>query len=196
MRKISELCLLAVVMVLLTGGDLFAQGKPLRFGMGVGLGKEVNIMSPNQAPSPYVSADFPSLYFPVDFSSFRLEPEIGLFSYFVGTAGDRSTVLPLGLGVFWRHEREKIDFHLGIRFGISFWWLRDTSDGDIEVGTKHDLTVGPAAGAEYFFTENLSGGGEAQLLYSHVGHLYTFGYDQSEANLVKTKTLLLLKWYW
>ena len=56
-----------------------------------------------------------------------------------------------------------------------------------------DLFLGPAVGAEYYFSERFSLGGEAQLMFTAIGQ--EDDDDDGSASLLQTGAILVVRWY-
>lgn len=114
-----------------------------------------------------------SIYLPITFSSFRIEPEVGLFRSSVSNDEadfeSSATLLQLGTGVFVLRPMGGTTFYYGGRVGITRFSMDVSSGGDDEEESSTNFFVGPALGGEYMFGENFSLGGEAQLMFTSVG---------------------------
>lgn len=99
----------------------------------------------------------PTYYAIINTSSGKLEPSIG---YFGMKDGENSmNMLSLGLGLLKNtYQGEKIQSYVGIR---TVYARMSIDDGDSE--TVFGLS--PVSGAEYFFNENFSVGGETRFTF-------------------------------
>lgn len=197
MKTISVILLLGAAF-LLSFNLLYAQEEKTRVGFGVSIGKETMIIEEGTA---FTLFDFPSFYMPILISrQFRLEPWIGLYRY-SRTVEDRKNsymLFSLGCGIFSMKDKGKVDIYYGARFGlvhISYSYKYSSNDyNEDDEDSKTDFYIGPAIGGEYFFTDHLSLGGEAQLSYAFIDQLGHNDKDVSES-LISSKTLIFVRWY-
>ena len=198
MKKASLILLFGTAFFLMSN-LLHAQEKAARFGIGVSMGKEVLGFEDGGLVTVF---DFPSFYMPILISPrFRLEPEIGLWRYSgSGKNWEESyTILSLGCGIFPMTKKGKVYIYYGARFGLirisysaEYSWNGHTESDD---DSKTDFHVSPAIGGEYFFTDHLSLGGEAQLNYIFVGQVDDDDDDDVSESLIRSKTLIFVRWY-
>ena len=168
-----------------------------RVGLGVSLGKEIIPAEEDWVLSLF---DFPSFYVPVAVSPrFRLEPEIGLYrhSYSEDDSDYSNTILRFGCGAFAVRDKGKADIYYGARLGLerssySHEWTWDGQREEIK-RSRTDLGIAPTFGGEYFLSEHLSFGGEAQ-----VGLSLLVKEDVEEdvsSSDMGTSTRLFVRWY-
>ena len=197
MKKVSLILLFGTAFFLISN-LLYAQEKETRLGVGVSLGKESLLIDEDAILTLF---DFPRFYIPIITSpQFRFEPEIGLYRY--SRSGDdwesSYMILSLGCGIFPMTHKGKVYIYYGARLGLvrisyssEYTWNGHTeSDED----SKTDFYIGPTIGGEYFFTDHLSLGGEAQLNYTFIGQ-FDNGDDDVSESLISSKTLIFVRWY-
>ena len=168
--------------------------KATRIGIGVGIGKDFAIFDDGELTSLPIS--YSIVYFPKDVSSkLRIESEIGFWSYFFSRNNRKSssTNFRLGFGILPTIRKEKIIVYYGIRLGAIFRSNTNKQNNEIEYESKTDLRIGPCIGVEYFLSDHLSFGGEAQLNYILFGQ-YDKNSDISESTFANS-TLISLRWY-
>ena len=202
MRKAS-LVLLVGIALFLVPNLVCAQAKGSSFGFGASMGKEV---LPIEYGRLATVLDFPSFYMPIHISpGFRIEPEIGLWRYSYsrkdGTDWESSySVFSLGFGIFPVINKGKVHIYYGARLRListstssAYSWNGHTESDD---ESKTDVSIGPAIGGEYFFTDHLSLGGEAQLNYTSIGQFDDDDDDQDVSeSIISSKTLFFVRWY-
>ena len=157
-----------------------------RFGFGVSV-------NPSRIASPVVGDDFTtafypapvSIYLPITFGGFRLEPEVGVsrvaysseITFFGGEDEDTAEVesaltsLQIGTGAFFLQPVESGAFYAGARGGLLITSISQEYSGfpsEFEAPEIDESGTGffiaPAVGGEYFFGEHFSLGLEAQLM--------------------------------
>ncbi len=152
-----------------------APNEQTRIGIGIGLEPTRLFLTSSATIS---SAIVPvSLFMPISFgSSFRLEPEFGMYKYSRESSSGSSTssadgsVLRIGAGaLFILTSGENYNLYLGPRVGLYFASSESASGSSSMKMSETDFTVGIAVGSEYFVTPHLSFGGEAQLNYVSFG---------------------------
>ncbi len=154
-----------------------AQAQDTQIGLGVGLGEGL------------------SIYVPIDFGTFRIEPQLGLSmtSSESGSVEQSRTTLVLGTGIF--KEGATISntvLYYGGRIGIAQESRSvETPAGDTD-DSSTDLFLGPAVGAEYYFSERFSLGGEAQLMFTSFGEE---GDDDVSSSQFQTQGVFFVRWY-
>jgi hypothetical protein len=176
----------------------------MRFGFGVALGKEI---LPAEG-YPICMLDFPSFYVPIIFTpNIRIEPSFGLVKYSASNTdwSDSYTLMDIGFGIFLLKWYGPVNLYFGGRVGMfktsykseyTDWEGNEQTDE----GKQTNMYFGPAIGGEYFFTSNLSLGGEIQFIYVKMG---TWDYgdenggedDDYSESMMKTKTLFFIRWY-
>jgi len=137
-----------------------------------------------------------TIYVPITFGSFRIEPEFGIFRT-SSSSGDSDfssseTVLQLGTGLFGLKRVNQTQIYYGIRVGMT----RVSSSSKFS-GTKNDdsrtnIYFSPATGAEYLFSDHFSLGGEMQLVYLSLGS--SDGSDAS-GSIIRTRGLFFSRWH-
>lgn len=198
MKKIKFIQLVVVILTLISM-QISAQEQENSIGFGVSLGKEIFA----EEGLILTVFDFPSFYIPVIISTgFRIEPEIGLYRYSVSDDFWKQSysIFAMGCGFFSMTHKEKVDIYYGMRIKLRrisssyefqySWYGYQESEKD--KSSKTDVYIGPAVGGEYFFSRNLSIGGEIQLNYVFLGH---WDDNNSSASEIKTNTLIFLRWY-
>ena len=110
------------------------------------------------------------LYLPIEFAGLMIEPQISYFGQQIEVDYDNSqygddyktqySYTQLTIGIFKpTKEREKTRLYGGIRIGKS--WSKYDIGNDSEI--DDNLILSPTIGAEFYFTETFSFGGEGQL---------------------------------
>ena len=169
-----------------------AQQNP-RFGLGVGLSSGAIGGGGTEIIESYLSPA--SIYVPITFTTFRLEPEIGIFrvSQESGDFSTSSTLFQLGTGVFILRPEGNTAFYYGARVGIT----RLSSSTDTAIGENESSSlnffVGPATGGEYFFSDNFSLGGEGQLIFTSVGD--DDDDEDDSTSILRTRAIFFFRWY-
>lgn len=186
--------MLLVVTSFYLSNFLHAQEEGNRIGFGVSLGKEIIDLD----GGALTLFDFPSFYLPISISSrFRLEPEIGYYHY-SGSDEDwkvSETIISGGCGIFFMTRKEKVNIYFGARLGImstSSSWEYSWNGQEKDKDSKTDFFIGPALGGEYFFTKNLSLGGEIQVNYINLGQ---WSDSDGSESVIRTKSLIFIRWY-
>lgn len=179
MKHVRIFSLIALVAALTT---VDVQAQDTRIGLGVGV--------------TGVSSGAAAIYVPIDFGSFRIEPEFGLrrFSSEQGDVEASETSIILGTGVFAEGATvANTVIYYGGRVGIARYSESiETPAGDNDESVT-DLFLGPAVGAEYYFSERFSLGGEAQLMFTAIGQ--EDDDDDGSASLLQTGAILFVRWY-
>lgn len=153
--------------------------------------------SANMTPKRLV---FTSIYLPIHVSdNFKIEPELGFTDYSAsyssyGESGKQSNSgLKLGIGLFKKKPIEQTQVYYGIRLGIiqekeKYSYSGYYSESD---NTTHKY-IGPAFGAEHFFSPAFSFGGETQIIYT----VYDTGESDVDFTSLDNTVHLFLRWYW
>ncbi len=146
-----------------------------------------------------------NLYFPVAFGQrLLLEPEVGFTTgkqtvKVLGIDQEfKGTIWRLGIGVFYRFPATD---DLRVYLGPRFKWIRTSAYEDD--GTERtefaetDVSIGAAAGGEYFFSSHFSLGGEAQFNYIDLGEPDVEVGDLVDLRrrIFTTDTLVMIRWY-
>ena len=156
---------ISMVMIMLGMNSIFAQLNT------IGLGLEFHAY-----PSIFmVEGTFQEgyglgLYLPIDVAGFMIEPQVSYFDQQIEVDYDDSqygedyktqfSYTQLTVGVFKLAEiREQTRIYGGIRIGKS--WSKYDFGNDSEI--DDNLILSPTIGAEFYFTETFSFGGEGQL---------------------------------
>ncbi len=137
-----------------------------------------------------------SIFVPIDFGSFRLEPQLGfrMMSSESGNVDRSSTTLILGTGIFAEGaEVANTVIYYGGRLGIVQNSEKvETPAGETDESTL-DFFLGPAVGVEYFFSDRFSLGGEAQLIFTMFGE--EDDEDDTSASQLQTQGTFFVRWY-
>ena len=192
MRSVKIL-ISAIIIICIAGTSTYAQEQD-RVGIGFGYsssgalgiaGSKLNI---DDIISPV------SIYLPMTFGNFRLEPEIGYVRS--SASGDEQNItfstFQLGTGLFALNRiSDKTNFYYGGRLGF----IRQSSEialGEFDIDTESDSStnffLGPAMGAEHMLGDHFSVGGEAQLLYTSIDNE-----DEIDTSLIQTRATLFLR---
>lgn len=168
------------------------------FGLGVAMGKEPVIWWWDVENISYL--DFPSFYMPIQVNRFfRIEPQFGYYKFdFQYDDGDQDkiSVIDTGIGAFYTWWFGPVDLYFGGRFGWQFWKYYEDWWGSIDKQKRTDFYWGPAIGGEYFFSRNLSIGGEIQFQFIDYGPFIEDSVpDESDFKAWKSKTLFFIRWF-
>jgi hypothetical protein len=177
-----------------------------KLGLGVAIGKEVYSVGEMSDPVPEIkTVDFPSIYIPIRIApNIRVEPEIGFFRYSVESVTDQTfTLLLYGAGVFFLQNIGAVDLSWGVRFNLMNETYHVSGAGVDQTVKRKDTIYGPALGGEYFFTPNLSLGGEVQFNLMTLGELKFEGdganagedNEKVKSKIMRTKPLVFVRWY-
>lgn len=174
---------------------------PWKLGIGISLNQVLADLDEESAFAIPIN----NLHFPVAFGEhLLLEPEVGMTrgKQTVEVLGIRqefrATIWRLGIGIFYRFPAtEDLRVYLGPRFK----WMRTTASEDD--GTEKtefaetDISIGAAAGGEYFFSSHFSLGGEAQFNYIDLGEPDVEIGDVVDLRrkIFTTDTLVMIRWY-
>lgn len=143
-----------------------------RIGLGTSLGSDM-----------LVTGDLDWMLLPVSFSNFyipmtiadmiTIEPEFGYFRYGSSESDHdyeaSNDLIRFGMGLFYTPILGRTALHFGIRFGIISYSSKYSEEGFSDEQSKTDFFIGPAVGAEYFFSDQFSLGAEVQLNYIDIG---------------------------
>jgi hypothetical protein len=130
---------------------------------------------------------------------FRIEPEIG-FNYFNDKDSElEDKSISLGLGGVGMYQRGKTNIYGGFRFEYSKFSneYKGSFSGDVETEETNRIAIGPAIGAEFFFGQHFSIGGEIGIKYMNfntTNSQYPDGED-SKQDCITTDTGLLCRFY-
>jgi hypothetical protein len=202
MKRISSVLLFGAIFLLAASplhGLEESPQKPTRVGIGVPFGRKLVLIEDDEFI--FQPTGFSNIYIPILLQSkFRLEPEFGLWRYsYSRDNGNESssayTSLRVGFGFFPLTQRGKVTLYYGLRLGITRTSSSWESDGDSDDASKTDFYIGPGFGGEYFFTDHLSLGGEAQMNYISVGQWSDEDADISRS-VISNNTLVFLRWYY
>ena len=190
MKKFMYFLLSVAVTAMLTV-PLYAQDGT-RIGLGVSLtasGGSVDLFETVLSPA--------SIYVPITFGKFRIEPEFGIFRVSSESGGDfprssTSTVLQFGTGLFAVNRIDKTLLYYGARFGLTRMSDSFDSNGSSDSSSRTNIYGGPALGAEYMFSEHFSLGGEAQLIYLSVGSTDD---NDDTGSVLRSRALFFSRWH-
>ncbi len=209
MKKII-LSVIVVLAFFYTTAAVMAQDKvnveKMRIGFGVSLGKE--IVSVNNTQS-MTALDFPCYYLPLQIMPIlRIEPFFGYYKHSRSNATEENLgATNFGAGLFVQKWYGDVDLYLGARVGWYKYSAKYETETTEETRTRTSLYFGPAFGGEYFFTNNLSIGGEIQMMIMNCGDLEvdtkpapkpTNSQAKEEditETISSTKTMFFIRWY-
>jgi hypothetical protein len=204
MRRLSFLSIVGAVILLMVNPLHALEESPqteTRFGIGITLSRNLAFTG-EEGEASFLPAGLTNFYFPILMNpNFRLEPEFGFWRYSYSRKNDfeysdSHTSIRPGIGFFSMTQRDKVILYYGLRLGFIFNFLSDESNGDKDDDSRTDFSIGPALGGEYFFSDHLSLGGEAQLNYIFVGQWdYDDDIDRSES-LIANRALFFVRWYY
>ena len=176
------------ITILLLFSNLFAQTDEtkVKLGVGVTFGKDIIYQTsgiPLELPS------FGTIYFPIDiYSNFRIEPEIAYYSKSVNISSN--SIIKTGVGLFKVFSYSNSNILLGGRIGFIYNLIKNENTGD---HSEIDYFYGLSAGGEYYFSNHISVGGEAQI-----NNILRSSYDENEddfKSLFNTRGLFVLRFY-
>lgn len=129
---------------------------------------------------------------------FRYEPEIG-FSYERDKDNDLSNkTMHIGLGVYGMTQKGRTNIYGGVKFeyaNISSEYF-DWDTFAKETMKVDRFSIGPTIGAEYFFGDHFSIGGEINLIYRDIKTTNSqYSFDNENSDFVSIETGLLLRFY-
>ena len=213
--------LLLCCLVMLTVAS-FISAQEIKVRPGVGISFSTNDFSDlllfGTPPSTRVFLRSPHIYVPVRIGeNFRVEPEGSIFYVSEERTTERTgetsrssgttTIIRVGSGLFyvWSGDNS-LDYYVGPRLGIFSTLFSSRSDNGEEMKSstsQFDFFVGPSVGGEFFFTPQLSLGGEVQVNYISFGQPETERTppDSSTSTTTTTKSvvisdaLIFLRWY-
>ncbi|MEN8122282.1 MAG: outer membrane beta-barrel protein [Bacteroidota bacterium] len=131
-------------------------------------------------------------------NKFRIEPEIG-FNYLNDKESElKAKSVHFGVGGFTMYQKGKTNIYLGFRFeyaNISNEYYNWNTGGKLKEKTNR-LSIGPAIGAEFFFGDHFSFGGEIGLKYMSLEtNDSQSGSDYKKQEHITTDSGLLLRFY-
>ncbi len=141
-----------------------------RIGLGTSLGSET--LATGDLDWMLLPISFSNFYIPMTISDLvTVEPEFGYFRYGTSDSDSESSndLIRFGMGLFYTPIFGRTALHFGIRFGIISYSSEYSEDGFSNEESKTDFFIGPALGAEYFFSDQFSLGAEVQLNYIDIG---------------------------
>lgn len=146
------------------------------------------------------------IYVPITFDGFRIEPEIGFFTFSAeddqdeGGGTESLSTVQATIGLFGTLDRDATLFYYGGRLGATFN-RSDRESGQFDSSTSStNLLIAPAIGAEHFLSSHLSVGAEAQIAILSFGDVEvenngqddTFEQDQT---LIRTRGLFFARFH-
>ena len=177
----------AVCAGILLATSAFAQGSPSAAGARVGLGVsisdagEILVLAGSESAVPII----PTILVPIDLSGrFRVEPEVGgyrnssvnetrLTPSISELVTQTSSVIRFGVGAFGIASKDRFMLYYGGRVGYQRYHQSSTSALPSGSTTHESFTYptipawvfAPTIGGEYYLSERLSLGGEAQVRF-------------------------------
>ena len=141
-----------------------------------------------------------SLFFPMSFDDFFLEPEVSYWSYtekYDDSGNDAVhtiSKLRMLLGLFHNTTKVKSSQYLGVRIGYNLdkevLYIDDDEDEEVE---DKLFIVAPTIGVQYFISENFSIGGECSAV--RASHTDDSDDDEIEQITWTTVPRLILRFY-
>jgi len=208
MKKYSKFALLVILLITASNLVVAQESDPLALRkIGVGLHVE-QLKMHDIVSSQFIPVN--KLIFSISpGNGFRLEPSIG-FSKSKDEYGDDGystiseiTGLHFGLGIFGMYQVGPTNIYMGLRTEISN--VKDettysqTDYNETYLDKMKRFTIGPVLGAEFFFAERFSFGGEVALKnYSTKSEEFYDGNStnyETKSNFFSTETGLLLRFY-
>ncbi|KAB2878147.1 outer membrane beta-barrel protein [bacterium] len=184
--------IITLLFVLILTGISHSQDKK-KVGLGMSIGTTTFYAAANQTPTRLV---FTSIYLPIHISDkFKIEPELGFTHYTASSdySDQSNTGIKFGIGFFGKKPIEQTHVYYGVRLGI----IRESEDysydgyGSDKEKSTHKF-IGPAFGAEHFFSPAFSFGGETQFIYT----IFDTGSSSFDLNSLDNRVHLFLRWYW
>ena len=210
------ICFLFCFILLVYAGALSAQSK--KYGIGI------NVMDffRNYDVFELIEQDisevikYPVLHGTIFTSQIRIEPELSYWRHsrseeqkdIKTEKSEKMTILHIGIGVApLLKKNSKTVSYLGVKTCIDF--LSTKTESNEEIGGKYEtkskrtnFSIGPCFGTEYFVNNNLTLGGEFQIMYTSIGQQKTtFNGKNQDKNrkvsdsILKSKALVYLRWY-
>ena len=130
--------------------------------------------------------------------NFRLEPEVG-FNYINDKDKElKDKSIHFGIGGFGMYQRGKTNIYGGLRFeyaNISNEYY-EWNSGNKQTEKIDRFSIGPAIGAEFFFGQHFSIGGEIGLKYMYLNTKYSqYNDEDNKQDYITTDSGLLLRFY-
>lgn len=180
-----------------------------RFGLGVSIGKEIAADLVYYEGIVLKTVDFPNFYIPIQVSpGIRLEPYFGYWKYSykysnASTYKEKYSLMDIGVGVFMTTWCGPVNLYYGGRIGmLKYSYSEESTGSDKYTQKRTDWVYGLAVGGEYFFTNNLSFGGEVQFNYMKMGDFKTNEDEndhesdyESSTSFIFTRPLIFVRWY-
>jgi hypothetical protein len=194
--------------------DSPAAGGKMGFGVSLGMGEQTTVTDDQSGFYPDESLRS-TFYLTFDGERFKFEPEIGFRRFRVTVEGEdwegdsRATFLRIGAGLFRKTVLDRTSTYYGIRAGIEngsarFEYADDFfNEEETYAISQSNWYLGPAVGAEHFFSSRFSIGAEAQLIYTSYGKpkISYNGQDELENGPLlemstwDTRALIFVRWY-
>lgn len=167
------------LVILLHVSPASGQERQPRIGVGVSLNPTALFVGPGS--TLFLPVGFTNIYVPIEVSpTFRLEPEVGIFSASSGSS--TTTYFRGGVGLLYvRSIDSSFNIYVGPRIGA----LSTSSTGSTGV---IDFFLGPCVGGEQSFSPHFSIGGEAQLNYVRFGR-------PRNGSIITNNALMFFRWY-
>lgn len=170
------------------------------FGIGISFEKSYYFIYAEEVNSLPIGLG--NIYMPINLSrDFRLEPEIGIFSYGYSYIGykRKANEFRIGIGFHFSRNYASTKILFGVRLGIIYHSIKreyDNPEYEDDDYSAMDFYIGPTVGAEYFITKHFSLGTEAQLNYISIGEYDDDEDDENETRtIISTRALVLLRFY-
>lgn len=150
-----------------------------------------------------------SVYVPVRFGNWRIEPELSYRRY---TLDETNLTIPsssnnyesnnyaIGTGVYWRQPiGSSLESYIGGRIGYTWYDAKRTYPNNPGSNWKQEASgyyIGPALGAEYFFTKQFSVGLDVSLIYqSQSTDINAASVGHTDTTTLSTETRTTLRYY-
>lgn len=124
-----------------------------------------------------ISSSNDTVYVPIRFGNFRIEPEIsfsndnGKYTYSTSPSNNykyESRWTSMGTGIYWRHSLlPSLESYVGGRLGYSkndYSYTYPNNPSNSYKENRSGFYVGPTLGAEYFFNKQISLGLDVSLI--------------------------------
>lgn len=201
------LCLIIVA----SASALGAQETKSKFGLGTTFNPGA-LSIPGEAEIVLTQTGFNNILMPIRGQGFTFEPEFGLLRSTTErqiqtgptttfTVKTRVSNKRIGLGVL-KHlaRRDNLEPYFTPRVGFIFASAEEPQGGsNIKTSSTNFYATG-GAGAQYFFSDHFTLGGETQLTYTKLGKPKvtgtTFTSTDSEGSSITTLGVIAIRWYY
>lgn len=201
-----RLCLVIVASVSALG----AQETKSKFGLGATFNPGA-LSIPGEAETVLTQAGFNNVLMPIRGQGFTFEAEFGLLRSTTErqvqtgpttsiTVKNKISNKRLGVGVL-KHlaRRDNLEPYFAPRVGFIFASAEEPQGGSNTKTSSSNFYATGGAGAQYFFSDHFTLGGEAQLTYTKLGKPKVTGTTfppPSEGSAITTLGVIAIRWYY